>query len=238
MRRVPGAASTFAEFMSYPAAWASRWRTVARGGPAAASKLDRALLDGDLRRPRGEQLGHRRQREPTCRIAVAVQRAGPPHHRGRDGRDGPVGEDVECAHRCEPSEDASVHTDMPRRRLSMTSAPRATPPVARKPAATASAPGLIDIASIALAFSRFTVSRRAGRRVPQCARSTRRATSNWSRPWGTTHTGTPRASAFCVAPIPPCVMAHTVRPKIAPCGTKPTAVALRGTVRPAGTPKG
>ena len=56
---------------------------------------------------------------------------------------------------------------------------------------------VIVIASRTLVRSRAGVNFLAGRRVPQRATSTRRATSNWSRPNGTAHTGTPRSSAFC-----------------------------------------
>ena len=59
----------------------------------------------------------------------------------------------------------------------------------------------------------------------------RRATSNWSRPKGTAQTGTPRASAFCVAPIPPWVTAHTARSNTMPCGTNRRTVALAGVAR-------
>jgi hypothetical protein len=75
------------------------------------------------------------------------------------------------------------------------SAPSDTP-VAAKPAATRRTPSVMVIACRTLADSRAAVSFLAGRRVPQRATSTRRATSNWSRPNGTTHTGTPRARAW------------------------------------------
>jgi hypothetical protein len=71
---------------------------------------------------------------------------------------------------------------LPSTRCSIRSAPRATPPVAAKPAATRRAPSVIVIASRTFADSRAAVSFFAGRRVPQRATSTRRATSNWSRP--------------------------------------------------------
>ena len=78
------------------------------------------------------------------------------------------------------------------------------------------------------------MSRGAGSRVPAPATSTRRATSSWSRPNGTTHTGTPAASAFCVAPAPPWVIAHAARSRIGACGTKRSTRALAGTL-PAGS---
>ena len=62
-------------------------------------------------------------------------------------------------------------------RCSMRSPPRATPPVATKPVATLLAPSVIVIASRTFARSRVGVSFFAGRRVPQRATSTRRATS-------------------------------------------------------------
>ncbi|MGY4652341.1 hypothetical protein ACVWWN_006137 [Mycobacterium sp. URHB0021] len=64
------------------------------------------------------------------------------------------------------------------------------------------------------------------------------ATSNWSRPKGTTHTGTPRARAFWVAPIPPWVTEQTARSSNSPCGTKRRTVALSGIEMRAGIPHG
>src|SRR4029077_15911542 len=88
------------------------------------------------------------------------------------------------------------------------------------------------------ANSRAAVSFFAGKRVPQPATSTRRATSNWSRPNGTTHTGTPRARAFWVAPIPPWVTAHTARSNTGPCGTNSHTVAFGPGVTSLGSPAG
>ena len=70
----------------------------------------------------------------------------------------------------------------PSTRCSKRSAPRAVPPLALKPAATRSAPAVIVIASRTFVRSRGGDSFLAGRRVPHRATSTRRATSNWSRP--------------------------------------------------------
>ena len=63
-------------------------------------------------------------------------------------------------------------------------------------------PGASVRACSTLARSRSGLSRRAGRRTPARATSTRRATSGWSRPKGTATTGTPWASAFWVMPMP------------------------------------
>ena len=66
---------------------------------------------------------------------------------------------------------------------------------------TRSAPGLNSIAA-STAFKRREGERRLGeRRTPARANSTRRAVSSWSRPNGTTTTGTPAASAFWVMPM-------------------------------------
>jgi hypothetical protein len=58
--------------------------------------------------------------------------------------------------------------------------------------------------------------------------STRRATSYWSRPNGTTQTGTPPASAFWVAPMPPWVTAQAARARIGACGANSRAVPFAG----------
>src|SRR5262249_52147198 len=58
------------------------------------------------------------------------------------------------------------------------------------------------------------------------------------RPNGTTQTGTPLASAFCVAPIPPCVTAHTARSSTATCETYSHTVALRVDLASFGSPAG
>ena len=94
------------------------------------------------------------------------------------------------------------------------------------------------IACRTFADSRAAVSFFAGRRVPQRATSTRRATSNWSRPNGTTHTGTPRARAFWVPPMPPWVIAHTARSNTGPCGTNRTTVAFGVGAMSLGSPAG
>ena len=96
-------------------------------------------------------------------------------------------------------------------RCSIASAAAVAPPAVLKADAIRSAPGLHAIASRILACSRRGFSCRAGRRAPEPDTSTRLATSSWSRPNGTAHTGTPLASAFWVAPIPPWVTAHTAR---------------------------
>lgn len=51
---------------------------------------------------------------------------------------------------------------------------------------------------------------------PAPATSTWRATSNCSRPKGTTHTGTPAASAFWVMPMPPWHTTQSARSRIGP----------------------
>src|SRR6476659_8255851 len=57
----------------------------------------------------------------------------------------------------------------------MTSAPRATPPVASNPSATRRAPAVIDIACSTFDFNRGGLSLFAGRRVPLLETSTRLA---------------------------------------------------------------
>ena len=103
----------------------------------------------------------------------------------------------------------------PRTRCSMRSAPRATPAVAVKPAATRFAPSVIVIASRTFAHRLAGLSFFDVRRVPQWATSTRRAVSNWSRPNGTTHTASlgvparflaPFERAFVSASAPKCCM--------------------------------
>ena len=78
----------------------------------------------------------------------------------------------------------------------------------RRIGATRLAPAWQAIASRTFARRRSGFRRRAGRRVPAPATSTRRATSNWSRPKGMAQTGTPWARAFWVMPMPPWVIAQ------------------------------
>jgi len=96
-------------------------------------------------------------------------------------------------------------------RVSTASAAAVGPPAAPKAAATRRAPSARSIASCTLTRRRSGLSRRADSRAPAPATSTRRATLSRSRPNGTAHTGTPRASAFWVAPMPPCVTAKAAR---------------------------
>ena len=54
-----------------PDAWASRWRTVAPGGPAGSSRSSDALLGGDERtRERGDGLRHGREQDRRRRVAA------------------------------------------------------------------------------------------------------------------------------------------------------------------------
>jgi hypothetical protein len=64
----------------------------------------------------------------------------------------------------------------------MRSAPLETPPAAWKHAATRWAPAVIVSVSATAALNLSVVNLRAGSRTPRLATSTRRATSNWSRP--------------------------------------------------------
>src|SRR5262249_41613584 len=124
------------------------------------------------------------------------------------------------------------------RRASKASAAALGPPAAAKPAATRLAPAVMVIASRTLTRSRSGCRRLAGSRVPAPVTSTRRATSSWSRPKGTTQTGTPRASAFWVAPMPPWVMAQTAAASTGPWGMKRSTWALAGGWKRAGSPAG
>src|SRR3954454_21221099 len=65
--------------------------------------------------------------------------------------------------------------------------------------------------------------------------TTRRATSNWSRQYGTTHNGTPAASAFCVMPWPPWEMTHAARAMIGECGSDCATRAFGGAWNRAGS---
>ena len=98
---------------------------------------------------------------------------------------------------------------LPSRRCSKASAAALAPPAAANACGDPLGAGAaIEIASRTLERSRSGLSSRAGSRVPAPDLDPRRATSNWSRPKGTTQTGTPSASAFWVAPMPPWVIAQ------------------------------
>src|SRR5215208_5241695 len=92
------------------------------------------------------------------------------------------------------------------------------PPAEAKAEAMRPAPSFLPIASRTLLRRRSGRSREAGSRVPASATSTCLATSNWSRPNGTTHTGTPAASAFWVMPMPPWQTTQAARSRTARCG--------------------
>ncbi len=130
---------------------------------------------------------------------------------------------------CEPvGEGAGVWVCDAAARVSNASAAAWAPPLARKPSATRRAPSRLVMARRTWLRSRSAPSFWAGSRVPALATSTRRATSSWSRPNGTTHTGTPAASAFCVAPAPPWVIAQTARSNSGPCEMNLSTRALAG----------
>ena len=102
-------------------AGAGPWRRADRRGCPGRPPL----LDRDLGGPRDQGLGHRCQPVLARGVAVGGQHPGSPDHRGRRGRNRPVGDDVErCGHRLglagavpAGNLDAQPAVDLGRRRL-------------------------------------------------------------------------------------------------------------------------